>query len=165
MTPNFSTSMFVVFPRVTTITTFFRARGSTNSTTQFTPRPNIMWEKNAPVGGTPSIGPFQFNSGGGLGPTVSGTSLTYALLNYTMFKCSDKDFFTVRNEWVKDENGTRYGYAGNYSSHTIGLTHNFNSVFQVRPEIGYYRNWNNPAFNNGNHKGMTLYGLDMTLRF
>jgi Putative beta-barrel porin-2, OmpL-like. bbp2 len=124
-----------------------------------------MWEHNAAVGGTPSIGPFAFNSGGGLGPTIPGTSLTYALLNYTMFRCSDKDFVTVRNEWAKDENGTRFGYAGNYTSNTIGLSHNFNSVFQVRPEIGYYRNWNTPSFDNGNHKGMTLYGLDVTMRF
>jgi Putative beta-barrel porin-2, OmpL-like. bbp2 len=124
-----------------------------------------MWERDAAVGGTPSIGPFAFNSGGGLGPTIPGLSSTYAVLNYTMFKCSDKDFITVRNEWAKDEHGTRYGYAGNYTSNTIGLSHNFTPLFQVRPEIGYYRNWNTPSFDNGNHKGMTLYGLDMTLRF
>jgi hypothetical protein len=40
-----------------------------------------------------------------------------------------------------------------------------NSVFQVRPEIGYYRNWNTPSFDNGAHQGQMLYGLDMTLRF
>jgi hypothetical protein len=125
----------------------------------------IMWERNAAVGGTPSIGPFQFNSGGGLGPTVPGMSLTYAVLNYTMFKCSDKDFVTFRNEWVKDEHGTRFGFPGNYTSNAIGLTHNFNSLFQVRPEIGYYRNWNNPAFDNGARKNMLMYGLDVTMRF
>ena len=84
-----------------------------------------MWERDAAVGGTPSIGPFQFNSGGGLGATVPGLSLTYGVLNYTVFKLTNKDFFTVRNEWMKDEHGTRYGFAGNYSSHSIGLTHNF----------------------------------------
>jgi hypothetical protein len=125
----------------------------------------IMWEKNAPVGGTPSIGPFQFNSGGGLGPTVPGTSLTYAALNYTMFQLTDKNFLTFRNEWTKDENGTRYGFPGNYSSNSIGFSHNFNALFQIRPEIGYYRNWNNPAFDNGRRQNLVLYGFDMTLRF
>jgi hypothetical protein len=124
-----------------------------------------MWERNAAVGGTPSIGPFAFNSGGGLGATVPGLSSTYAALNYSMFKLSDKDFFTVRNEWAKDEHGTRYGYAGNYTSNTVGISHNFSPLLQVRPEIGYYRNWNTPSFDNGNHKGMTLYGLDLTMRF
>jgi Putative beta-barrel porin-2, OmpL-like. bbp2 len=125
----------------------------------------LMWERNAAVGGTPSIGPFQFNSGGGLGPTVPGLSLTYAVLNYTMFQISPKDFLTVRNEWVKDEHGTRYGFAGNYTSNTIGWTHYFSPVFQVRPEIGYYRNWNNPAFDNGMRKDMLLAGVDVILRF
>jgi hypothetical protein len=124
-----------------------------------------MWERNAAVGGTPSIGPFQFNSGGGLEPTVPGTSLTYGVLNYTMYQLSDQDFLTFRNEWMKDEHGTRYGFAGNYTSNSIGLTHNFNSVLQVRPEIGYYRNYNVPAFDNGARKDMWLYGFDMTFRF
>lgn len=125
----------------------------------------IIWERNAAVGGTPSIGPFQYNSGGGLGPTVPGLSLTYGVLNYSMFKTSDKTFVTLRNEWVKDENGTRYGFAGNYTSNSIGLTYNVNSVLQVRPEIGYYRNWNNPAFDNGASKNMLMGGFDVTMRF
>lgn len=125
----------------------------------------VLWERNAAVGGTPSIGSFQFNSGGGLGPTVPGLSLTYAVLNYTMFEISKRDFITFRNEWTQDEHGTRYGFAGNYSSNTIGLTHNFTPEFQARPEIGYYRNWNNPAFDNGTRKNMLQVGFDVTLRF
>lgn len=125
----------------------------------------LLWERNAAVGGTPSIGPVQFNSGGGLGATVPGLSLDYSVLNYTMFQLSKIDFLTFRNEWAKDEHGTRYGFRGNYTGNAIGLTHNFNSVLQVRPEIGYYRNWNIPAFDNGARKDMWLYGLDATLRF
>jgi hypothetical protein len=125
----------------------------------------VMWERNAAVGGTPSIGPFQFNSGGGLGPTIPGLSMNYAILNYTMFQISPHDFITVRNEWAQDEHGTRYGFAGNYSSHTVGLTHNFSQELQIRPEIGFYRNWTMPAFDNGTRKNMLLCGVDLTLRF
>jgi hypothetical protein len=125
----------------------------------------VMWERNAAVGGTPSIGPFQYNTGGGLGPTIPGVSLTYAALNYTMVKLSKSTFLTFRNEWAKDEQGTRYGFPGNYTSNTIGLTYNFNNVLQVRPEIGYYRNWNTPAFDNGAQKDLVIYGFDMTYRF
>src|SRR5262249_39434130 len=46
----------------------------------------VMWERNAAVGGTPSIGPFQFNSGGGIGPTGPGLSMTYPVLNSTRFE-------------------------------------------------------------------------------
>src|SRR5262249_12020263 len=63
----------------------------------------LMGEHDAPVGGTPSLGPPQFGSGGGLGPTIPGTSLTYGVLNYTMFAMGKKDFLVLRNEWMKDE--------------------------------------------------------------
>jgi hypothetical protein len=125
----------------------------------------IMWERNAAVGGTPSIGPFQFNSGGGLGPTVPGISLTYGVLNYTMFKVGGADFVTFRNEWMKDEHGTRYGFPGSYTSNAIGWTHHFNPLFEIRPEIGYYHSWDSSAFDNGTRKNMVMYGMDMTLRF
>lgn len=124
-----------------------------------------MWEHDAPVGGTPSIGPVQFGLGNGLGPTIPGTSATYGVLNYTMFEMSKKDFLVFRNEWMKDENGTRYGFAGNYSSHSIGWTHNFSPSFQVRPEFGYYRNWNTLTFDNGQRKDMFMGALDFTVRF
>jgi hypothetical protein len=126
----------------------------------------IMWQRNAVLGGTPSIGPVQtFGGGGGIGPDIPGTSLTYGLLNYTMFQTSKKGFITVRNEWWRDVQGERSGFPGTYSSHTIGFTHNFTPLLQVRPEVGYYRNWTEPAFDLGAKKGAVIAGFDMTLRF
>ena len=57
------------------------------------------------------------------------------------------------------------GVRGTYTSHSIGLSHNFNSLFQIRPEIGYYRNWDGPAFDLATKRGIWLYGFDMTLHF
>jgi len=69
----------------------------------------------------------------------------------------------------------RSGIPGNYTSNTIGYCKNFNAAVQMRPEIGYYRNWNNPAFDstnpNGNlksgfgEKGMLMGGIDATFHF
>jgi hypothetical protein len=126
----------------------------------------FMWQRDAELGGTPSLGtPQSFGGGGGDGMLLPGWSYAYGVLNYSMLAISKSDFITLRNEWYHDERGMRTGFPGNYTSHTIGLTHNFNSVLQIRPEIGYYRNWNNPAFDLGTHKGLVLYGFDMTLRF
>ncbi len=126
----------------------------------------FMWQRDAVVGGTPSAGPAEsYGGGGGIGKNIPGTTLTYGVVNYTMFKFSGKDFITVRNEFWRDTDGERSGYAGTYSSHAIGLSHNFNSIVQIRPEIGYYRNWTNPAFDLGKRKGMVLFGADMTVRF
>jgi hypothetical protein len=125
----------------------------------------FMWQNNAELGGSPSIGPPNFGTGGGDNPTIPGTSLTYGILNYSEFAFTKKDYITVRNEWWRDEKGMRSGFPGTYTSHTIGLAHYFNEVFFVRPEIGYYRNWTNPAFDSGNKNGIWIYGFDMTFRF
>jgi hypothetical protein len=126
----------------------------------------FMWQRNAELGGTPSLGPIEsFGGGGGDGTLLPGMSLAYGTVNYTEFELSHKDFITVRNEWWKDERGMRSGFPGTYSSHAIGLTHNFTPELQVRPEIGYYRNWTNPAFDLGTKQGLILAGVDVTLRF
>ncbi len=125
-----------------------------------------MWERNAEIGGTPSAGPIEpYGGGGGDGTLIPGYTQAYGVLNYTAFAFSKMDYFTVRNEWWKDESGFRSGFRGNYTSHTIGVSHYFNDVFCVRPEIGYYRNWTQPAFDNGNARGMWMLGFDAFLRF
>jgi hypothetical protein len=126
----------------------------------------FMWQRDAVVGGTPSLGPLKpFGGGGGLGAPIPGTTLTYGIVNYTMFETSAKSFITVRNEWWRDVDGERSGFPGTYTSHTIGLTYDVTPIFQVRPEVGYYRNWTTPAFDLGTRKGMVLAGFDVTLRF
>lgn len=126
----------------------------------------FMWQRDAVVGGTPSAGPVEpYGGGGGIGANIPGTTLTFGILNYTMFKFSDKDFITLRNEYWRDVDGERSGYPGTYTSNAIGWTHDFNPTFQVRPEIGYYRNWNRPAFDNGHRRGMVMAGVDFTIRY
>src|SRR5208283_1241264 len=107
----------------------------------------IMWQRDAALGGTPSEGvPQSFGGGGGIGPTIPGISYTYGVLNYTEYGLTKKSYLCLRNEWWKDDAGMRSGVPGVYTSHTIGISHYFNSDLIVRPEIGYYRNWTNPAF-------------------
>ena len=126
----------------------------------------FMWQRDAVVGGTPSVGPVRsFGGGGGIGADIPGTTLTYGGVNYTVFQTSPKDFLTVRNEIMRDEDGERYGFAGTYTSHAVGWSHNFTPLLQVRPEVGYYRNWDRPAFDLGKKDDMWLAGLDVTLRF
>jgi hypothetical protein len=126
----------------------------------------IMWQRDAELGGTPSAGPPKpFGGGGGDGVLLPGMSLTYGVLNYTMFQTSKQDFITVRNEWWRDERGMRSGFPGTYTSHTIGWSHNINSWLQVRPEIGLYRNWTQPAFDLGTRQNLLMAGFDVTYRF
>ncbi len=126
----------------------------------------IMWERDAEVGGTPSLGPsYSFAPAGTDNPTIPGMSHAWGVLNYTMFAIGKNDYLTFRNEFYRDETGFRTGFRGDYTSHTIGWSHNFNSVFQIRPEFGYYRNWDQPAFDLGTKKFLYMGGFDVTWRF
>jgi putative OmpL-like beta-barrel porin-2 len=125
-----------------------------------------MWQTNAVLGGTPSLGPLEpFGSGGGIGTDIPGISRDYGAVNFTMFATSPKSFITVRNEIWRDEEGERTGFPGTYTSNAVGFTYNFTRALQIRPEVGYYRNWNMPAFDLGTKHGEFMAGLDMTLRF
>jgi hypothetical protein len=126
----------------------------------------FMWQRDAVVGGTPSIGPTEsFGGGGGIGADIPGTTLTFGVLNYTLIVLSPRDFITIRNEWWKDTDGERSGFPSTYTSNAIGLTHNFTDVWQIRPEIGFYRSWTVPAFDLGTRKNQVMAGFDVTYRF
>ena len=126
----------------------------------------FMWQRDAVVGGTPSLGPTKsFGGGGGIGRDIPGTTYTYGLVNYTMFETSRKSFFTVRNEWYRDEDGERTGFATNYSSHTVGFTYQLSPSIMLRPEVGYYHSYNAKAFDLGKKDYTVIGGLDVTLRF
>jgi len=125
-----------------------------------------MWQFDAVVGGTPSIGPVRsFGGGGGIGANIPGVSQTYGILNYTMFGITHRDYLTVRNEWWRDQQGERSGFATNYTSNTLGWSHQITDSMMIRPEIGYFHSYNANAFNLGKKNYLWQGGVDMTLRF
>ncbi len=125
-----------------------------------------LWQRDAVVGGRPSLGPVRsFGGGGGIGADIPGTTWSYGLLNYSMLRLDDRSFVTMRNEWWRDEDGARTGFAGNYTEHALGLTFNATPSVQVRPEAVYYRNWDTRTFDLGQDRGVWILGFDVTVRF
>jgi len=125
-----------------------------------------MWQVDAVKGGTPSLGPTHgFGGGGGIGQFIPGLSKTYGVLNYTAFQLSDRDYFVIRNEWWRDEEGERSGFPTNYSTTSACLSHQFNDVLMIRPEIGWYHSYDVPAFDLGRKNSIIIYGFDLTLRY
>lgn len=126
----------------------------------------FMWQRDTLVGGTVSVGPVRrFGGGGGAGAPIPGTTWAYGIVNYTMFETTPTSFITFRNEIWKDADGERSGFKGTYTSNAIGWSWDITQLLQIRPEIGYYRNWQTRAFDLGKRHGMMLYAADMTLRY
>lgn len=125
-----------------------------------------IWQRDAVVGGRVNIGPVRsFGGGGGIGADIDGMTWTYGILNYSMVKLTPTSFFTLRNEWWRDEDGARSAKPGSYTSHAVGFTLLPWSNVIVRPEFAYYRNWDNPAFDLQRSQGHWHLGLDVTFRF
>jgi hypothetical protein len=146
---------------VSTWTHKFTDSGSIHTNTEA----YYMWQFDAHVGGTSINAPVTSFGGGGLGALIPGNAAAYGVLNYTEFQLSKKSYLSVRNEVWEDQKGERTGFANLYSSHAIGISHNFNDYFQIRPEFGYYRGYYTRAFDDGNAKGEWIVGMDSTIRF
>ena len=68
-----------------------------------------MRQVDAVLGGTPSLGPVHGYGGGGGASSFRASPLR--VLNYTAFQLSDRDYFVIRNEWWRDEEGEGEGWA------------------------------------------------------
>ncbi|MET4139120.1 outer membrane beta-barrel protein [Pedobacter sp. UYP1] len=127
-----------------------------------------MWQKDALVGGTVIDGPPQdFYTGVGAGSLIPGTSKAVGAVNYFQVKFSAKDYLSVRNGYLSDPQGNRTGYATQYSDHTIGFVHHFNSLIMIRPEIRYehaYKDGITP-YDNGVKKDQYTAAMDIIARF
>ena len=61
--------------------------------------------------------------------------------------------------------GQRTGYATEYMSWTLGLTHFFSSLLEVRPELRYETAFNATPYNNGTKKYQAVLEMDTIIRF
>jgi len=89
----------------------------------------------------------------------------WAIVNYTLFQLSKKDYITFRNEYYDDIKGQRYGVKNSMSSHAIGYTHWFNQSIGIRPEFRYDQAYNNPTFDHFKKKNQFLGSVDLIVRF
>ena len=125
-----------------------------------------IYQFDAALGGSCNFGPVQsYGGGGGCGPIVPGTSKALGAVNYLELKVSDKDFMSFRTDYLDDYEGQRTGYATEYMSWTLGLTHFFSSLLEVRPELRYETAFNATPYNNGTKKYQAVLEMDTIIRF
>jgi hypothetical protein len=125
-----------------------------------------MWQFDALKGGSVSDGPVRhFGGGGGPGEELPGRSDAFGIVNYFEVQLSDKDYLTIRNDYLADWQGQRTGYRNRYTLHTVGWSHAFSDSVQIRPEISYERAYDERAFDLGTKRDQFVFAVDLIVRF
>lgn len=132
-----------------------------------------IYEYDAYVGGTinnynvATGGPAYLGAGGGPGAFIPGISGAVGLVDYLEYKFSPHDFVSFRTDYINDPQGERSGFTTAYGSLTLGVTHHFSSVFEVRPEIRTEKAFRPgiTPWDNGTKAYQSSIGVDAILNF
>jgi len=126
-----------------------------------------IFQTNSLVGGTVNNGPpHSWFQNVGPGAPIPGNAPAFGIVNYTEWKFSKKDFLSVRPiDYIVDFKGERSGFATTMASWTVGLTHRFNQLVSVRPEVRYEYAFSARPWDNGTRKGQLMFAMDALLRF
>lgn len=125
-----------------------------------------LYQYDAVLGGTCNFGPLTAFGGGGCGAPIPGLSSAWGAVNYTEYKLNDNNFLSVRNDWLDDVNGERTGFASQYASWTVGVTHQFSALTEIRPEIRYERSLTGALpYNDGTKRDQYTFNMDIIQSF
>jgi hypothetical protein len=124
-----------------------------------------MWNYHALQGGTVIEGPPHSFAGSGAGARIKGKAEEWGGVNYFEIKLSDKDYLSIRNDVLDDVDGQRSGFRTLYTTHGIGLSHNFTDTITFRPEIRYEHSWNARAYDNGSRREQFMFAADVVFWF
>jgi hypothetical protein len=89
----------------------------------------------------------------------------YAVVNYLEKELGQKNYLSLRNEYVDDIKGQRTGYVTKYSEHLIGYGHWVGSSVLFRPELRLEHSYNVAAYDLGTKKTQFIVAGDVTYHF
>jgi hypothetical protein len=126
-----------------------------------------IYQFNALVGGTVNNGPpHSWFEAVGPGALIPGNAPAIGVVNYTEWKFSKKDFLSVRPiDYLVDVKGERTGFPTTYASWTVGVTHRFNTLLSIRPEVRYEYAFSARPYDNGTRSGQLMFAIDAIARF
>ncbi len=126
-----------------------------------------LYQYDAAKGGTCIFGPIKSfgDGGGGCGPIIPGRSSALGAANFVEYKLFEKNILSFRTDFLDDYEGQRTGFATPYMSWTLGLTHFFSSLVEVRPEVRYETAFHATPYDNGTRKNQAVFEIDAIVRF
>jgi hypothetical protein len=127
----------------------------------------FIYQFHALVGGTVNNGPpHGWFEGVGPGALIPGIAPAFGVVNYIEYKFTKKDFLSIRPiDYLDDFKGERTGFATTIASWTVGVTHRFNELITVRPELRYEYAFTAKPWDNGTRNHQLMFAMDALLRF
>jgi hypothetical protein len=125
-----------------------------------------IFQRHSPQGGTCIFGPPRsFFENVGCGSLIRGTSSEIGFVNFLEYKICDKEFISLRTDYLNDLEGERTGYQTQYYSFTVGLTHLMSDVFTIRAEGRYELAAHRRPYDNGTKREQTSFLMDIISKF
>jgi hypothetical protein len=93
------------------------------------------------------------------------TANEYGILAYWNYRIGTFDNLSLRTEFYNDMKGQRTGYATSYLDVGLGWQHWFGPQVEIRPEVTYYRSFDQAAFSNGAQHNLVFVGSDVIWHF
>jgi hypothetical protein len=125
-----------------------------------------LYSKNAYLGGTFVDGTSAFGTGGGGGAFLPGKSEAFGYVNYTEKQINKHDYLSFRTDLLFDQRGWRDAVPGTiYGTVTLGYSHKFSDLTQIRPEIKFEHSFGGLGYDGGTKNHQTVFGLDLIQRF
>jgi hypothetical protein len=81
------------------------------------------------------------------GVPLTCSAMAQTVLLYVNYSPDKLNNISLRTEYFNDKNGFRTGVATDYLDFALSWQHWLSPQVEIRPEVGYYRSLQNPAFN------------------
>jgi len=123
------------------------------------------FEYDADQGGTVVDGPVEPYAGAGAGKRLPGRSDATGLVNYFQILTSQKDYVSIRNDYLNDPRGFRTGFGTAYESWTVGYVRYLTPTIFVRPEVRYEHAYGATPYDNGTRRDQWSIAADIIMKF
>jgi hypothetical protein len=93
------------------------------------------------------------------------TAPEWAMVNYLEKQLSQKDYLSIRTDFLDDMKGQRTGYKNRYEEETLMWGHWVGSTVLFRPEIRFDHAYDRPAYDNGTRRNQFTFAMDVIFKY
>ncbi len=119
------------------------------------------YQFNARKGGSCLFGPSESYAPALCGPVIPGYSSSIALVNFIEYQSSERQYWSLRSDYVNDFQGQRSGYATSYFGWTFGTSFGLTPAIKIRPEFRFNLASSLLPFDNGSKNRLYLGLIDL----